>query len=722
MPSMGSFSRLRHSLNNSRFQYCLMIFIALAGAALFPWLTGDVISTIPVTLGVVAAALTDLDDRLSGRLRNIFITLLCFLIASVSIEVLFPYPWLFAVGLLISSFCFTMLGAIGQRYATMAFGALLIAIYTMLGVTLYDTWYQQPLLLLAGAVWYSLIALLSHALRPVRPVQENLANCYELLARYLDAKSAFFDPDEADRYDELQIQVALSNGALVSSLNQTKLSLLSRLKGDRGQRSTRRLLRYYFVAQDIHERASSAHNQYHALAKRFRHSDVLFRFQRLLLLQAKACRQLSKSIISGDDYNHDFRFERAFNLLNASLERHQPQQAEDKRLLASLSFVLRNLQAIDWQLAHIESEQIIGLPQDNTLADDGLHGFRDIWTRIRNQLTPGSALFRHAVRMSLVLCAGYACIVAFNMERGYWILLTSLFVCQPNYSATRLRLRQRVLGTLAGIIAGLPLLYLIPSQEGQLVLIVILGVLFFAFRTVQYGYATAFITMLVLFCFNLMGAGFDIAIPRVTDTLIGCGIAWLAVTFVWPDWRYRRLPLVIQRAIDSNTAYLSEVIAQYQQGKDDSLSYRIARRAAHNADAELASVISNMSSEPLRSRRILEEGFRLLCLNHAMLGYISALGAHRHKLPDNAESRTLLKEVSQHILHQLQAVSAQLQACPAPEHNNTQQFAQSLLEQDLQDSDSRFVLQQLGLINRMLNELSSLTQKIVCRYADGSAS
>ena len=719
---MGSFSRLRHSLNNSRFQYCLMIFIALAGAALFPWLTGEVLSTIPVTLGVVAAALTDLDDRLSGRLRNIFITLLCFFIASVSIEILFPYPGLFAIGLLISSFCFTMLGAIGQRYATISFGALLIAIYTMLGVTLYDTWYQQPLLLLAGAVWYSLIALLSHALRPVRPVQENLANCYELLARYLDAKSAFFDPDEADRYDELQIQVALSNGALVSSLNQTKLSLLSRLKGDRGQRSTRRLLRYYFVAQDIHERASSAHNQYHALAKRFRHSDVLFRFQRLLLLQAKACRQLAKSIISGDDYNHDFRFERAFNLLNASLERHQPQQAEDKRLLASLNFVLRNLQAIDWQLSHIESEQIIGLPQDNTLADDGLHGIRDIWTRIRNQLTPGSALFRHAVRMSLVLCAGYACIMAFNMERGYWILLTSLFVCQPNYSATRLRLRQRVLGTLAGIIAGLPLLYLIPSQEGQLVLIVVLGVLFFAFRTVQYGYATAFITMLVLFCFNLMGAGFDIAIPRVTDTLIGCGIAWLAVTFVWPDWRYRRLPLVIQRAIDSNTSYLSEVIAQYQQGKDDSLSYRIARRAAHNADAELASVISNMSSEPLRSRRILEEGFRLLCLNHAMLGYISALGAHRHKLPDNAESRTLLKEVSQHILHQLQAVSAQLQACPAPEHNNTQQFAQSLLEQDLQDSDSRFVLQQLGLINRMLNELSSLTQKIVCRYAEGSAS
>lgn len=41
-------------------------------------------------------------------------------------------------------------GALGQRYATIAFGALLIAIYTMLGAPIFDTWYQQPVLLLTG--------------------------------------------------------------------------------------------------------------------------------------------------------------------------------------------------------------------------------------------------------------------------------------------------------------------------------------------------------------------------------------------------------------------------------------------------------------------------------------------------------------------------------------------------------------------------------------------
>jgi uncharacterized membrane protein YccC len=50
-----------------------------------------------------------------------------------------------------------LLGGLGQRYATIAFGALLIAIYTMLGASLYDQWYQQPVLLLLGAIWYNLL-------------------------------------------------------------------------------------------------------------------------------------------------------------------------------------------------------------------------------------------------------------------------------------------------------------------------------------------------------------------------------------------------------------------------------------------------------------------------------------------------------------------------------------------------------------------------------------
>ncbi|MFQ9623749.1 MAG: FUSC family protein [Enterobacteriaceae bacterium] len=92
-----------------------------------------------------------------------------------------------------------------------------------------------------------------------------------------------------------------------------------------------------------------------------------------------------------------------------------------------------------------------------------------------------------------------------GLNHGYWILLTSLFVCQPNYNATRHRLALRIIGTLIGVAIGLPVLLLVPSVEGQLLLIVLTGVLFFAFRNVQYAHATMFITLLVLLCFNLLG-------------------------------------------------------------------------------------------------------------------------------------------------------------------------------------------------------------------------
>lgn len=241
----------------------------------------------------------------------------------------------------------------------------------------------------------------------------------------------------------------------------------------------------------------------------------MFRFQRLLSMQSQACQQLARSILLRTPYQHDPRFERAFSHTDAALDRVQASGTSPEQFKAT-GFLLNNLRAIDAQLATIESEQAMAMPgndADNQLADDSLNGFSDIWLRLSRHFTPESALFRHAVRMSLVLCVGYAFIQITGLHHGYWILLTSLFVCQPNYNATRHRLALRIVGTLVGVAIGLPVLYFVPSVEGQLILIVITGVLFFAFRNVQYAHATMFITLLVLLCFNLLGEGFEVALP-----------------------------------------------------------------------------------------------------------------------------------------------------------------------------------------------------------------
>ncbi|EIY5103002.1 TPA: YccS family putative transporter [Klebsiella quasipneumoniae subsp. similipneumoniae] len=701
---------LRRYTWNSAWLYNVRIFIALCGTTLFPWWIGEVKLTIPLTLGVVAAALTDLDDRLAGRLRNLAITLVCFFIASASVELLFPWPPLFALGLTVSTIGFILLGGLGQRYATIAFGALLIAIYTMLGVTLYDHWYLQPLFLLAGAVWYNLLTLSGHLIFPIRPLQDNLARSYEQLARYLELKSRLFDPDLEDESQAPLYDLALANGQLVATLNQTKVSLLTRLRGDRGQRGTRRTLQYYFVAQDIHERASSSHIQYQTLRDQFRYSDVMFRFQRMLSMQAQACQKLSRAILLREPYQHDAHFERAFMHLDAALERVRAGGASDEQLNA-LGYLLNNLRAIDAQLATIESVQTTAPAGSNTetlLADDRLGGLNDIRLRLQRNMSPESALFRHAVRMSLVLCAGYAFIQFTGLQHGYWILLTSLFVCQPNYNATRHRLALRIIGTLVGVAIGLPVLLLVPSVEGQLLLIVLTGVLFFAFRNVQYAHATMFITLLVLLCFNLLGEGFEVALPRIIDTLIGCAIAWAAVSFIWPDWKFRNLPRVLDRAMNANCRYLDAILEQYHQGRDNRLAYRVARRDAYNRDAELASVVSNLSTEPRADAAQRETAFRLLCLNHTFTSYISALGAHREKL-STPDILALLDDAVCYVddaLHHTPADEQRVQKALASLQDRIHHL------EPRADSKEPLVLQQIGLLLALLPEICRLQQRV----------
>jgi len=241
------------------------------------------------------------------------------------------------------------------------------------------------------------------------------------------------------------------------------------------------------------------------------------------------------------------------------------------------------------------------------------------------------------------------------------------------------------------------------------VLIVISGVLFFAFRNVQYAHATMFITLLVLLCFNLLGEGFEIAIPRIIDTLIGCGIAWAAVSFIWPDWKFRQLPSVVERTFTANCRYLDAILVQYHQGKDNGLDYRLARRDAHNCDAELASVVSNMTSEKNNDSDTLEAAFRLLCLNHTMLSYISALGAHREKLHD-AETLRLLDDAACCVdgaLHHEPSESGRIQQALE------QLMARIQLRTTESDSKEQLVLQQIGLLVAHLPELTDLNSKIL---------
>ena len=690
----------------------MRMIIAFSGTAFVPYFLGNQILTIPLTLGVVAAGLSDIDDRFSVRIQNLLYTYIGFFITAASVTLLFPYPIIFALGLIVSCIGLILLGSLGRRYATISYGCLVVSVYSMLGVHLFDQWYMQPSLLVIGAMWYGLISTISFLLFPVRQVQDKLSQCYSALGDFLFSKSNLFDVDMTpSSYQQSMISLSLENAQLINFFNEMRMALLTRLKGDRGQRDTRRSLQYYFVAQDIHERADSAHIDYLKLAKLFEHSDILFRFQRVLSLQGKACKDLSDSILHRTTYKHNTRFEYTFKNLKQSLERLKQEEKYDLIWINALFSLYQNLKSIDAQLRNVETERHITFDQskhiENQLKDDDLKGWDDIVIRVKQHLTPESVLFRHAIRVSIVLFIGYVFVQLTNIEYGYWVLLTALFVSQPNFNATKRRLRLRIIGTLGGIILGYAILYFVPSIEGQLLLLVLSAVLFFDLRSKQYAQATAFITIMALINFNLDGLGFEAALPRMIDTVIGCALAWFGVSFIFPDWKFRRLPRTIQRSLEAQCLYLAEVVDQYHHGRNNGLNYRVVRRAAHNTDADVASLISTLATEPDFDPNQKTLAFEFLCLNHTFISYIAALGAHREQIRDPE----ILKLLDQ-ALDDIRGALLYDEMPDLTAHNMSQTIRMRLNQSEGDDPKSLIILQQLSLMFNILKRLSSLKQNL----------
>ena len=706
---------------NAKVIASIPIFIAVNLAMIAIWYFNISEQSMPLVLGIIAGGLVDLDNRLTGRIKNVFYTLLAFSISSISVQLSINHNWQFMLLMTAMTFAFTMIGAIGQRYSTIAFGTLVVALYTTLTYLPETVWYMNPLMILCGTLLYSITTLCVHLFFPNRPVQESVAKSFIALANYLNAKSTFFDPDDIDQIENKHITMAMKNSELINAFNDARTALFYRIRGQHRHSRTTKMIRYYFSAQDIHERISSSHFNYQMLAEHLKNTDLIFRIQRLLELQAQACRDVALSLQQNKTYRYDSRVEKAINGLNQSFELYYNTHGTENETLINIQTLLDNLKSVDYQLRHIDQE-INELEQTDTaqIYTEQITGLKNILFTIRSHFNFNSQLFRHAVRLSIVVFICCTIGEFLPLDRGYWVLLTAVFVCQPNYTATKLRLKQRILGTILGVVFGSLLPYANPTLELQLGLIVLTSTLFFFFRTNNYSFSTFFITLQVIFSFDVMGFDVEQALySRVIDTLIGATISWFAVSYLWPDWKYLQLEKVSRQAIKSDAKYLLHVVSQLQFGKGDNLKYRIARRYAHEYAAALSTTMSNMNHEPKKYHAHLQAGFELLKINYSLLSYISTLGAYRSKMKRLQQSTFFLAEfypAAKKIIYILEHI----EQLPPAIFDKLQQAIETALKEaqnHLAQKDkatqqsSHIPMQQLNMINQILPPLYRAIQK-----------
>ncbi len=722
-------SRLSRLWAHEKASYGLRVFIALAVAMGVCWHWQQLTAVPALFLGTIASAIAETDDNWLGRIKSVLLSLLCFAAAAAAVTLLFPYPLAFVIGMAVATFSLTLLGALGERYASIAQATVALSIYAMIGMDQHGShdplvaWHGAALLLI-GATWYGVLSILWTILFANRPVRERLSRLFFELGLYLKRKADLFEPVRQSDLHARRLALAEQNAKVVGALNAAKTAIISRF-GRSGRPGVQSGLyfRLYYMAQEFHERASSSHYPYEALTDAFFHSDVLYRCQRLLALQGKACTALGEAIRLRQPFDYGDNSRLATEDLRQSLDYlHARADPALALLLGALELLVTNLQTIERKLSEAAQSDSTSDNLDTRLRDSSPHTLREMAARLGQQLTPGSVLFRHGLRMAIALVAGYAVMQSIHADNGYWILLTTAFVCRPNYGATRLRLVQRIAGTLIGLVATWALMQLFPGTEVQLLLALVAALVFFITRTDRYMLATAGITVMALFCFNLLGDGFVLIWPRLIDTVIGCAIAAAASFLILPDWQGRRLNQVMATVLATCARYLTQVLEQYASGMRDDLPYRIARRDMHNADAALSVALSNMLREPGRFRRNLDAGFRFLALSNTLLGYLSALGAHRAAL--DGEHDPTIARAGDYLQRALGDIATALgQRHPLPAHDETEELAMAdALEQHAVQlpPKQRLVRDQLALTLRLLPKLRAAAVAVTDAPAEGA--
>jgi len=491
-----------------------------------------------------------------------------------------------------------------------------------------------------GALFHGIMTLILMYLNPWRLLDEQLASGFRALSKYLEKKAMLF-PSKRQEQATINKDLALLNINVVNSLEKIKDVLNSYGREVSDQESLRPYLQRFMLLQSLHERAASSHERHDKLSNEEENAKILEGFGEMLRQLAFATRLVAEDILTKSDYHHPLALEWISKAIEDKLRNFDESSAQPLILLH------HNLHRSHLSLKYLDNEEEgTAIPRLQKNESSPLERFKIL-------LSFKHPRVRYALRLSLSFMVGFILEKSFHLDKGAWVMLTSLFVSQITYSDTRRRLFQRLLGTVTGVILGALLLHVFTNTAAQVILMLGSAMAFFYWVKTKYSVAVIFITTFVISAFNLIAkdTGIYIMIPRLIDTLLGASLSFMAIRFLWPGWQYRRMPELISKAMKKNMAYLQAIVKEYNKTSTDDLAYRIARREAHLADNDLALAWNSMRQEPKSKQKLMQHAFTFTYLNHALLSHISALGAHRETNMPNIENISDITEKINMVLN-----------------------------------------------------------------------
>jgi uncharacterized membrane protein (TIGR01666 family) len=670
-----------------------------------------------LSLGALCVSVVDTPGPIVHRRNAMMVTSLLIFITSIIIGLTNRNVYVTASFLIIFSFAFSLFLLYGNRAASIGTAALLVLVLSIDDVRPWKEVIFHAFLILFGSIWYTLLSYFVYRLRPYRLVQQTLSDSISEIATFLRSKAKFYhdQTDYEKNYAELlQLQVVVHQ-----KQDEARELLFKTREIVRESTPEGRFLLLVFVDMvDLFEQLMSTYYNYKQLHEQFDSTGILPQYEEVI----------NKIAFSLDEI--------AFALKIGTNPKLAVGLIEDVTNLKTQILLLENNKNISYNTLGIIALKNIEVNIENIVDRvKTINGYftnkenknlkrRDIDVQkfvskqsfdvklLLDNLSFKSSIFRHSVRVAIVMLIGFIVAKSLNFEHSYWILLTILVISKPGFSLTKERNYQRLIGTVVGAFIGMAVLIYIQNKDTLFFILLVCMIGSYSFQRKNYVVSVLFMTPYILILFDFLGmGGMSIARERIYDTLIGSGIALLASYSLFPNWEHEKLKTAMQDIITANKKYLEQInILYFNKEIQNSLtSYKLARKEVYLSTANLASLFQRMFEEPKSKQLYIQELHQFTVLNHLLSSYIATLSLYNKEHNFTVSNVDELKPVSMNTIYLLDLVLNNLNT-----HNNELSNVPLIRRKTNVDfiNQESIIAEQFDLIQKVAYDIFKLSEKL----------
>jgi len=678
---------------------------------------GSLQTGIIVSLGAMAVGLSDTPGPLHHRRNGMFFCTLSVLVSALLTNLASGIPVLFVVILMALSFLFSMFAVYGARASsvgTMGILIMVLSISAMDDPTL--TVGSYLLYILAGCVWYTLLSLSLHQVRPYRQAQQELAESIMNVADYIRIKANFY----AVNLDVEKNYRALIDQQITVSTHQDNVRD-QLFRGKRKIKDTTEIGRLLIVIFtdiiDLFEQSMATHYDYASMREQFGPTGILQQFYVTIRRIGNELEHLSYQINANKKpkvlYNFKTDLERIRTAIDHVEKIHQINALPLRKVLINI----RNLvQRMDVMYGYFDLKAKNSFRSEETDLSKFIE-HKDIdFKKFRENITVKSTLFRHSIRMAIMMGLGYLVSLTFDVgSHSYWILLTIMVILKPGFSLTKERNFQRLIGTVVGGVVGAVLLLIVKDETSLFILLLLFMVTTFSLMRVSYVVSVMFMTPYVLILFSFLGMNtFTILQERIIDTLIGSGLAFISSYVILPSWESVQVYGTMRKLLIANYHYIAQALKIIAGQPPNITEYKLARKEVYVSTANMASAFQRMMTEPKSKQKDAKDVNRFVVFNHLLSSYSVTLLNNVKGASDTSLTGDQIKL----IRRTLALLGQSIQLFEPEDEDDVFTEIQVETPSDIDDNnidseESRLITDQLQFLKRIASDLNNVCNDLM---------